>query len=85
MTTSSSAEACETPRGAEQDPSLRLADLQRHESRGATYRNGSVHCEVLGAFSQQPFFRMGYPPTAAEMWGFSVGRVNRCRRVVSSS
>lgn len=85
MTTSSSAEACETPRGAEQDLSLRLADLQGHESPGATYRSGTVHCEVLGAFSQQPFFRVGYPPMAAEPWGFSVRGVNRCRRVVSSA
>lgn len=54
------------------DLSLRLADLQKHESPGATHRSGTVHCEVLGAFSQQPFFRMGYPPMAAEPWGFSV-------------
>lgn len=85
MTTSSSAKACETPRGAEQDLSLHLADHQRHESPGATYRNGTVHCEVQGAFSQQPFFRMGYPPLAAELWGFSVCEVNWCRRVVSSA
>lgn len=61
------------PRGTEQGPSLPLADIQRHESPGMTYRNGTVHCEVLGAFIQRPFFRMGYSLWPQERGAFPFG------------
>lgn len=61
------------PRGTEQDLSLPLADLQRHDSPGTTYRNGTVHCEVLGAVFQHPFFRLGYSLWPQECGAFPFG------------